>query len=318
MKKLFTAFLLAAGLAGTARAQSTAQKKSDTQKTHVDISMGLRKNDFNWNIASDLSGRETPNILSELSWKNIQTVEAGVHATRLVPLKFARWSKGIRVEAEAKYGKTVKGENQDSDYYGDNRTDEFSRSNNNSSSGYTASASGTLGYSFNIASGVSATPFYGFGWSLQQYKMTDGYVTVSSIYQGPFSGLNSSYTAQWQGHFAGLELNAEKNRHSLSLRGEYHYWLKYKGESVWNLRTDLQQDPSFLHVAYATGVKLKAEYAYACSRHGKIVIGVVSNERHATPGLDTTYFSSGSTHENRFNEANDKSASLYLAYRVGF
>ena len=48
------------------------------------------------------------------------------------------------MEADVGLGFTMSGDNQDSDYAGDNRTLEFSRSNNDAGEGYTASAAAAL------------------------------------------------------------------------------------------------------------------------------------------------------------------------------
>ncbi|MCK5179775.1 MAG: hypothetical protein KAR32_09615, partial [Candidatus Omnitrophica bacterium] len=42
--------------------------------------IGRRHDDFDWNIASDITGAETPNILSELTWSDLQMTQLKVES----------------------------------------------------------------------------------------------------------------------------------------------------------------------------------------------------------------------------------------------
>ncbi|MEJ2314994.1 MAG: hypothetical protein P8Y85_09600 [Nitrospirota bacterium] len=123
-----------------------------------DLGAGYRTDDFDWNIASDITGTQTPNILSELTWSdlNIFQVEAGVKAH--VERVYARGSLD--------YGWILDGDNQDSDYLGDNRTLEFSRSNNDAGDGNVFDASVGIGYKI-IDNKLMVAPLVGYSYHNQ-------------------------------------------------------------------------------------------------------------------------------------------------------
>lgn len=285
-------------------------------------SFGVRKNDFDWNIASDLSGAGTPNVLSELTWKDVYVLEGKAKLRHERPVYVPYLTGALVLEGQAKVGMTVAGDNQDSDYNGDNRTDEFSRSNNSADAGYTAGTSAAIGYRLDVTPASvwrkhpdtywSVTPLAGYGWDRQLYKMSDGNQTIPDT--GAFGGLESEYMADWFGPFLGMETEWQKARHLVRLRGEYH-WYDYRGKGTWNLRDDFSQDPSFRHSADGDGFRLESEYAYALSSSSVVSAVGAYEERSAKDGYDTTYFRDGGEPTIRLNEVNDESAELHLGLR---
>ncbi len=86
---------------------------------------GYRQDQFDFNISGRPDG---PNILSELTWEDLQIAQLGIDAGFRV--KPRRSPIGLLVQLEGGYGFIFDGSNEDSDYRGDNRTDPFSISNN--------------------------------------------------------------------------------------------------------------------------------------------------------------------------------------------
>jgi hypothetical protein len=290
-------------------------------KTTVDVNAGIRRNQFDWNIASDITGTATPNVLSELTWKDIDVLEVKGHVRHLKPASNRILRGSVMIEGELTAGLTVSGENQDSDWNGDNRTQEFSRSNNASNGGYAFGASAAAGYQFNVAQKIrpqsttyfTVTPFAGYGWTRQKYEMTNGFQTIPA--NGAFGGLNSEYIADWYGPFAGIEAQLEHNRHLLTVRGEKHQ-LSYDAEADWNLRTDFRHDPSYTHTAEdGDGVNLKVGYSYAIDSAYDVTLDYDYVKREAKNGVDTTFFSNGTVLTTRVNEVNDKSQALRLGLK---
>jgi len=123
-------------------------------KSSLNLGAGYRVDKLNWNIASDLSGTATPNILSELTWNNLGIVQldtgAAIEVNRIV----------FKVDAD--YGWIVSGDNQDSDFNGNNRTLEFSRSNNDAGTGNVWDVSTAIGY--RLGDDYFLTPLA--GWSI--------------------------------------------------------------------------------------------------------------------------------------------------------
>jgi len=89
----------------------------------VDLSIlvGHREDHFDWNIASDITGAATPNILSELKWSGLEMVQVRANTDVVIDNRFI-------LDGMVAYANIYNGNNQDSDYNGNDRTSEFSRS----------------------------------------------------------------------------------------------------------------------------------------------------------------------------------------------
>jgi len=331
-------------------------------ETSWEIDVGARMNDFDWNIASDITGTQTPNIISELTWDGVVLVEAGGELRHLQPMDISKFIKGgLHLEAGVRGGIPVSGDNQDSDYLGDNRTLEFSRSDNSGNRGYAIGASAATGYKImltgdttqraraiaksptpktaqgrarkaqamrralnNTTPAISVTPLVGYTWDEQNYKITDGRQTIDLLGTGGIlgdpdctciPGLDSEYTAEWWGPFLGLEGEIAGKKNMFRVRGEYQY-LDYYAEAIWNLRTDLRQDPSFEHEAEGNGILLSAEYAYALDVDYELTLDASYHMREAEDGTSTGYRTTGAPPAvQQLNEVNDKSYALRLGIR---
>lgn len=293
-------------------------------QTSFDLKAGVRRDHLDWNIASDVTGKETPNVLSELTWDDVKLMEIEGRIRHFEPTDSKIFRGGVLLEGRMTGGVTLSGDNQDSDYDGDNRTQEFSRSNNDVGDGHAFGFAAAVGYRFNIAqryrptshSFLTVTPLLGYGWDTQTYKMTNGVQTIPAL--GAFDGLNSRYTTRWYGPFAGAEVNLEHNNHTLTLRGECQK-LTYSADADWNLRDDFMHDPSYKHEADGNGTKLGVAYSYALSKNYDVTLDYNYLKRGAKNGTDTVYFSDGSTGQTRLNEVNNDSQALRLGmtYRYG-
>lgn len=303
-------------------------------KTYVSVDTGVRVNDFDWNIAADPTGTLVPNILSELTWSDITLFEVKGGVMHFQPVDIANFRGGFQVEGSLTYGEVLDGKNQDSDYLGNNRTLEFSRSNNSSDSGYAFSGEALIGYKMFLASGRTRLPGYGsgvdttpislrlmplagYGYHKQQYEMTDGVQTIPPV--GAFDGLSSEYTAEWMGPFVGLETEFLLDDNQMfSVRGKYHK-LDYDAEAVWNLRDNFQQSPSYKQDANdGLGLSLDAKYVYAFNPHSSVTLGLGFNKRNVEDGTDTIFFTDGSVGKTRLNEVNDKSTTAHVGYRLSW
>lgn len=272
--------------------------------TDFQLSTGYRQDELKWSIA-DPSG--TPNVLSELEWKNIQSWEAKAQAHMLL-------IDIIYLRASADYGRIFNGHNRDSDYAGDNRTLEFSRSKATSNQGEVFDFSGGAGWHFDIClceSVLQLVPLIGYSYSEQHYRDHDGVLVINSGFSplgdelplgdlGSFPGLHSNYRAKWRGPWIGVDALLPLCGYDLFATFEYHR-TKYHGTAHWNLRTDFvrdfQQKANHGYGFYAsTGFKkpltcggfwgLTGSYTWMKSGHG----------------TDTTFFATG-PETTRFNGA---------------
>lgn len=287
-------------------------------QTSFDLKGGVRRDHLDWNIASDPTGTDTPNILSELTWDDVDVMEIEGRVRHFEPVDSRIFRGGVMLEGRLTSGATLSGDNQDSDYNGNDRTQEFSRSNNDAGDGHAFGASASIGYRLNLAERVrptsytflTVTPLVGYSWDSQTYKMTNGFQTIPPL--GSFAGLNSRYEARWYGPFVGVEASLEHNSHMLTIRGERQS-LNYRGEADWNLRDDFMHDPSYTHSADGNGTRLGVGYSYAMSKNYDLTLDYNYLKRDAKDGVDTTYFVDGTVAQTRLNEVNNDSQAL----RVG-
>lgn len=305
-------------LTGNARSEEALEHypRKAAPETEMQISsyaeLGYRNDELKWNKAAPGG---TPNILSELQWYNVQSavITGGTEITI---------GRNWQVEGKISYAKIASGENQDSDYYQDNRQDEFSRSNNTTDDGMSADLSASLGYHLHIGDSKKPpfwrwTPKAGFDFHTQQFRMSHGVQTIPA--NGAFDGLDSSYEATWFGPWVGLSNQLTFNdRFSLQVGAFYHRIL-YDGTGHWNLRSDLQQPVSFKHKAEGDGIVANAIARYLLSPEWVLRLSVEYQNWLANDnGKDKMLHADGSSTEMKFNEARWNSYGLNLGVEYVF
>ncbi len=272
-------------------------------KTKFEVLTGYRMDDLKWNIAGTLAGTN-PNIISELTWDNIQSAQ--IQGTGEVVLL-----DHFVFEGSAGYARIFAGDNQDSDYNSDNRVDEFSRSNNGADKGTMNDYSGGIGYRVNFqeffdlgtVEHLSFTPLAGYAYNAQNLRMTDGYQTLASIGTppiGPIEGLNSTYETQWDGPWYGAELSAKAQKITGTIRFEYHI-SDFTADANWNLRSDLGHPKSFEHTADGSGYVIKAGLGYELSPNWNLKLGFDYYNYETDPGVIRFILADGSEAKQRLN-----------------
>lgn len=293
--------------------QQLIQENEEDIQIEFYASTGYRHDKLDWTIAAP-SG--TPNILSELTWDNLEiaVIEVGMSMHTA-----SNWV----VDARLSYGTILDGKNQDSDYLGNNRTQEFSRSNNNADEGNTLDVNVGFGYQLDIIpSGyyakpwLSITPKVGASFNAQNLKILNGFQTIPAT--GNFGGLDSSYDASWYGPWVGFDTELSiADQFSISTSFEYHYAF-YEATANWNLRTDLAKPISFEHEAEGVGYVASIGSEYRITPDFFINLSVNYQKWKADrKGIDTVFTSAGNVLETKFNEVNWESmgANIGLSYR---
>lgn len=216
-------------------------------QTQVGVDVGLRTDYLRWNIADPFG---TPNILSELTWENVDSQYLNAHATFR--------DGNFNVRGDYGYGRIIRGDNQDSDYAGNNRTSEFSRSNNKSNGDHVSDAKLGVGIElkdFKVP-GFQIIPWVGLSRHQQNLKITDGFQTIPALGAEVLEGLNSSYEAQWNGPWVGIKAQLELASNIVIRANFEHHWVDYAGQGNWNLRECLAHPKSFTHNAEGNGNEL--------------------------------------------------------------
>lgn len=277
-------------------------------ETKFDLSAGYRTDKLNWNMASDLSGTTTPNILSELTWDSLHIAQlsGGLQLTG---------ADGLHFRATADYGWIYDGRNQDSDYLGNNRTLEFSRTNNDTVDDDVWDLSLALGYRFRYAAeNGTATyliPLVGYSRHEQNLRITNANQTIPAT--GSIPGVNSTYQSRWEGNWLGVEfLTDAPSNINAYFRLEYH-WADFSAEANWNLRTDLEHPRSFEQEADGTGTVISLGFlTVPQSSRWSFRVGLDFQRWATDPGVNQVYFTDGTVAATRLNRVEWKSWALSL------
>lgn len=295
--------------------QQPAQQNAALTYQHADVYLktGYRRDELIWNKAG-LNG--VPNILSELTWDNLEIATLNIGSTLY-------FNNNWLVNLDFLYGRILDGDNQDSDYFGDNRTSEFSRSNNGADEGDVYDISAHIGYRWKWGYENSQSikgevrPLLGVSYHAQNLKAVDGNQTIPAF--GAFEGLDSSYDSTWFGPWLGLEsLFFFSDKLSLRLGTEAHY-AYYDATANWNLRTDFEHPESFTHEAQGYGfiTRLEAQYQFDT----KLSFNFSVNHqrwRADRKGVDQIFFADGSTVKLKFNEVEWDSFAMNLGVNYQF
>jgi len=281
--------------------------------------IGQREGKLRWNIASDTSGRRTPNILSELTFADLSISEIQGGAD-------IRFNKGLlkdfRIEANLKSGTNSDGLVTDSDYDGDNRTEEYSRSESNPDGSTTFDGKFIIGYEMRWSDHIIITPLIGYRYNRQSLKMTEGEQILDTrtvaLSLGPFSSeLDSSYEAEWNSAIFGLDTQYRTQKHQLSFRLEFTL-SDFYAEANWNLRSDFAHPKSFAHWASGIGNNIEFRYQYNVSSSFTLWASYRLEDWTTNEGDDVVYFSDGTKAGTQLNEVVWKSTATSAGVSLKF
>jgi len=326
--KCLPVLILAASLTFLA-APEPARALDNLEGVELDLSAGYRVDQLDWNIAGNIGGT-SPNILSELTWDDLESYQITARGRAVIGNH--RFPLGGVIRGSISYGDIYSGSNQDSDYYGDNRTSEFSRSSNSADQGNVWDATLGGGVVFFMADRKFAlTPLLGGSYHRQNLRIHDGYQTVSDLSQapslppgttvppvGPIAGLDSTYETEWRSGWLGLDLDYLPTP-VLRFHGtvEFHAG-NYEATADWNLRDDLQHPDSFKHTsdnAYGVVTNLGLR---AGGERLQMTMDLYYQKWRAEDGVDRTYFSDGGIGITRLNEVNWEATSLNAGLLLRF
>jgi len=310
MKSLFIFLALVLTLAMSAHAAEF--------KTDLELSAGYRLDDLDWNIAGNVEGRN-PNVLSEYTWSDVETFQARGGMRVLL-------NDTLCLRASLAYGWIYDGKIQDSDFAGNDRSQEFSRSNNSADEGSTLDGTIGIGYQFK-AGRFRCIPMAGYSYSEQNLTLRDGFQTISVPVSGgtpppvgPIPGLDSSYDTTWKGPWIGFDLFFQAHERLIFFGTFEYHWADYEAEANLNLRNDLAHSKSFEQEADGKGCTIIAGASYSLKGPWSLALSGTYEKWTTDAGTDRAYYVNGRIVETRLNEVNWDSFSvmLSLTYRFGF
>lgn len=263
----------------------------------AELGAGYRQDHFRWNMAGP---ENQPNILSELTWKDLEIALFQAEGILEVYHVYTR----LTVD----YGHIFHGRETDRDFAGHNRTEIFSDTRAKSNKGEVFDITWGLGYLFEYC-GFQFIPLAGYSHHEQHLHMHDLVVDFDafSSHRGPLSGLHSNYKAKWRGPWLGFDFNYSRcGKTTLYGTFEYH-WARYRATGHWNLRTDFIDD--FRQRANGQGqlYKLGIQHLFTCYFGGSLEASYQTWE--TGHGRDRVFFFDGFV-DSRFNEARWHSYSI--------
>lgn len=271
-----------------------------------DLNVGHRSDELRWSIAGDLSGSLSPNVLSELAWKSVDIVQLSV-GWKLEP------AHGPQLRADAAYGWIYDGRNRDSDYLGDGRTLEFSRSDNETRDDDVRDLALALGYPLTYRVDrvlLHVTPLLGFSRHEQRLRITNGFQTIPLL--GPFPGLDSTYRTRWSGPWIGIEFESDLGSASSAFIRLERHWADYTARANWNLRDDFQHPRSFEHEADGKGLVASLGIVSPIREKWSARVSLDYQRWRTDPGIDRVYFASGAVAATRLNEVKWSSRTISI------
>jgi hypothetical protein len=255
------------------------------KKAQLSFSAGRQQEDFNWSIAGNSNGT-SPNVLSELKWKNV----TGQNYSAL--LLWNAWGK-ISFIADYSYVNVRSGAVNDMDYNGDNRTGPVYTGNFSDNKGHTGSWSVGAGYTLFNNLLFSLIPYAGYG-------VNDQYLYLADL-TGQTPGLNSSYQANWKGPFVRV-ISSLKIYRRLKFTADVTYnQANYNSQGDWDLIDEFQHPVSYRQVAKGYGINANARLACNITHNIAVSIGYGYFNWQTGNGDDTLYLSSGGVDKTRLN-----------------
>lgn len=299
--------------------QSMARTNEYIKQSSFGFKTGYRVDQLDWSVGEP-TDPVLPNILSELNYEDITIIQGILDGS--VDVGNSNYPNfTIHLRGMAGVGKIISGTSQDSDYAGDDRTLEWSRSISDVEDDFTVDFDFALGPKFYLNDeAFYILPMIGYSYHEVNMIATNGVQTVSNQANydtlvpplnpavlpplGSFFGLHSSYDATMDGYFAGLEIGlAPTGNISVNINGKYHMY-DYDALADWNLRTDLDHPVSFHHFGEGTGYSVHVDLLMQLSKEWDLTFSGDYRDWSSDPGNYIWYDNTGTAFFAHFNGSN--------------
>jgi hypothetical protein len=266
-----------------------------TMRFTIDVTGGYQRLDLHWSIAGNSAGT-SPNVYSELKWKGVASVSAGLD------ISWKAWKDWVVVGAGSR-SFTVSGRVSDKDYGADDRRDVIYDQSFVANKGYAYTLLFGLGYQWRVGSRLRLVPVAGYSLSGQRLSITDGGL------------LDSYYKTRWEGFAGRLSGEWQPGAWALLFGGAYHQ-INYRAEGDWNLIQNFRHPVSFRHRADGYGLEGQLGIKYTLGRVALLLMGSYAGWSTGK-GVDELYLASGQSGQTQLNEVVLSELGIRAGIRIG-
>lgn len=296
--------------------QSASLNKAQRWLWTPSLYLSQGRSDFNWSIGSNSESSITPNILSELTYRDLYSTHWNLDNQFLYPLNNQwNWSNQIKFST----GVINAGQVQDSDYDQDNRNAEYSRSYSQPKGSILQDLTFATGLQRQLTPQWQATGLIGVSQHQQSFSKNNGEQVLATQNRTPgvgkFGGLNSEYAAQWRSLWLGFGTQWQWQRHQFAWQIEQHI-SDYYAAANWNLRSDFAHPKSFDQNATGQAQVVSLSYQRALTSHLNMLLLWQHEHWQTAEGIDTVYFANGTQASTRLNEAQWNSQRLSIGLNL--
>ncbi|RQO64213.1 hypothetical protein DBR40_25860 [Pedobacter sp. KBW01] len=281
----------------------TALAQNTPNKWEIKPSIGIQQAKSDWSIAGNASGT-SPNILSELVWKNLKGPNFGFDVKYHI-------TNRLSIKAGSQYSNIAKGEVEDTDYADDNRQNAFYFDLLDANKGYLFNTSLQLSYQLLNLDRFAINPIIGLSYNQQKFHLLESASNINS------AGLNSTYQTRYKGFDFGLEgtFKAKSFRVTAGILGGFY---TYSAKANWNLIPDFQKPVSFTHAANSFALNGNINLAVPLNKTLQIELDYKINNINTYSGVDRAYFNNKQAEETQFNGANFRANTIALGLNFSF
>jgi len=282
---------------------TTAFAQNIPNKWEIKPAIGIQQAKSDWSIAGNASGT-SPNILSELIWKNLKGPVFGLDVKYHITDRLA-------IKTTNQYSNITKGEAEDTDYADDDRQSAFYFDLLNANKGYLFNTSLQLSYQLLNSDLFAINPIIGLSYNQQKFYLLESASNINS------TGLNSTYQARYKGFDFGLEgtFKAKSFRITAGVLGGFY---KYSAKANWNLIPDFQKPVSFTHAANSFALNGNVNVAVPLNKTIQLELDYKINNINTYTGVDRAYFNNRKAEETQFNGANFQRNAVMLGLNFSF
>ena len=294
----------------------------DSHAEFIDsLELGLhgsyRLDQLDWNVAAD-----GINIRSELQWDDLKIWQLGAAGKLSVGNDTAPFNTYIRGSVD--YGWITDGSTRDSDYLGNNRTQESYRSFNVTEDDNIFDTSIGLGFEKKFwQDRMTLGLLGGYSYHEQNLRLTDLVVIIENqvVLQpsNSVSGLNSTYETRWYGPFVGFDLELHPSEHIVLLGSFEYHWADYEAEANWNLKDSWAHPVSFRHdTEEADGIIATLKGSYLFKTGWQFDLSYTYRDFSARDGRHRVFPASGDPVDEKFNGVNWQSSEIAVGMTYRF